>query len=313
MKILVTGGMGFIGSNLCSYLLNEGHEVIVFDSLVNPSINPTDRIKEQSGQNWANFKFYKVDIRDLNSMSSICANEKPEAIVHLAALGSIPRSYAHPDEVMQVNVNGFVNVMMLATMLNCNRVVFASSSSVYGDHPSKFRVEDNIGEPLNPYALSKRMNEQFAKIWCKNIKLKYVGLRFFNVYGIGQLPNSPYSAVIPRFINAQEAVIYGDGKTTRDFTYVEDVCEAINLSLKTDKTNEIYNVGTGQETSLEALALALNKPIKHIEERPADIKHSVAAPYKAQLFLKFTASYDIETGLEKTVKYYESLKNIHSL
>lgn len=316
MKILVTGCMGFIGSNLTSHLLNLGHEIVGFDNLSNPSIDPTDRIKQKSGQNWANFKFYKTDIRDFDSMLSICMNERPQAIIHLAALGSVPRSFKAPNEVMDVNVKGFSNVMMIATMLQCERIVFASSSSVYGDDKASTRTEDRIGNPLSPYALSKRQNEQFADLWCKNVSLKYVGLRFFNVYGEGQLKNSPYSAVIPRFINDQEITIFGDGNTLRDFTYVEDVCEAIELSLTTQKTNEIYNVGTGNPTSLKDLADLCSrgkKQIKFISERPNDIKLSVAAPYKAQVFLKFTASYDIETGIEKTIKYYESLQNIHQL
>jgi UDP-N-acetylglucosamine 4-epimerase len=314
MKILVTGCMGFIGSNLVSHLLNDGHEVLGFDNLVNPSLNPTDRIKAKSGQNWSNFKFYKVDIRDFETMRSICVHDKPDAIIHLAALGSVPRSFQNPNEVMSVNVNGFINVAMLGTLLGCSRLVFASSSSVYGDDKSGTRIEERLGKPLSPYALSKLMNEQFADIYCKP-PLAWVGLRFFNVYGSGQLPNSAYSAVIPRFINEPEIKIFGDGETTRDFTYVDDVCEAISLSLTTQYANTVYNVGTGQQTSLNTLAslCGAKKKVIFMGERPHDVKHSVAAPYKAQLYLKFSASYDIETGIERTIQYYESLKNIHNL
>lgn len=315
MKILVTGAMGFIGSNLCSHLLNEGHEVIAIDNLSNPSIDPTDRIKAKSGQNWENFTFYSVDIRDFNGLKMATVNNRPDVIVHLAALGSVPRSFQQPSEVMSVNVTGFTNVMMLGTMLNCNRIVFASSSSVYGDDESKVRSEDTIGNPLSPYALSKRQNEQFADIWCKDIAMKYVGLRFFNVYGAGQRPDSPYSAVIPRFITENTMCINGQIEKTRDFTYVDDVCEAIELALTTTKTNENYNVCTGTGTTINQLSklCSTSKQVKYLPERPGDVVCSIGSPYKAQLFLKFKASYDIQTGISHTIKYYESLKGIHDL
>jgi UDP-N-acetylglucosamine 4-epimerase len=316
MKILITGGVGFIGSNLCSHLLNEGHEVMSYDSLVNPSIDPTDRIKAKSGQNWDNFTFFHGDIRDMTTLQSAAAMFAPDVIIHLAALGSVPRSFANPSEVLEVNCVGFSNVMMVATMLNVKRVVFASSSSVYGDSDAKIRSEETIGNPLSPYALSKRMNEQFAEVWCKGIQLQYVGLRFFNVYGAGQLPDSPYSAVVPRFLTEKSITIHGDGETVRDFTYVDDVCEAIELALTTDKTNDVYNVCSGNGTTLNYLSKICSdskKDIKHIAERPMDIKHSIGAPFKSQLFLKFKASYDIETGIAHTRKYYESLKGIHNL
>lgn len=310
MKILVTGCFGFIGSNLVTHLLNAGHEVIGFDSLVNCSIDPTDRIKQQSGQNWSNFKFFKCDIRSYEQMLSFALNERPEYIIHLAALGSVPRSFQDPASVSSVNVTGFINVMTLAKALEVKRVVFASSSSVYGSAQGS-RTEDNIGLPLSPYALSKQTNELFAGIWGQ----EYVGLRFFNVYGPGQLVDSPYSAVIPRFINGKEITIYGDGETVRDFTYVDDVCEAIELSLTTDRPNEIYNVCTGQGTSLKQLANLCKgkREVKHIELRPGDIKESIGIPFKAEVFLKFKAVTGIEEGIEKTIKYYEGLRGIHSL
>lgn len=314
MNILVTGACGFIGSNLCAHLLNAGHNVLGFDSLVNASLNPTDRIKKSSGKSWENFKFYQVDIRDLATMKSIVAGYgKIDHIVHLAALGSVPRSFAHPDEVIDVNCKGFANVMMLASDMNCKRIVFASSSSVYGDDQSKLRVEEHTGKQLSPYALSKMQNEQFAEIWCKNIPLEYVGLRFFNVYGQGQLPESKYSAVIPRFINGEKITIYGDGETIRDFTYVDDVCTAIMLSLSTTNHGRIYNVGTGIETNLKKLAALCaqnKKEINHIAERPADIKESVASTWKAEKRLNFKATTSIEDGISYTIAYYESLKNI---
>lgn len=316
MKILITGCFGFIGSNLTSNLLNAGHEVIGFDNLANPSINPTDRIKSQTGQNWTNFKFYKCDIRNYEQMLSFAINDKPDYIIHLAALGSVPRSFADPAYVMDVNVKGFVNVMTLATTLNVKRVIFASSSSVYGNLPVKERREDFPITPVSPYALSKRINEDFAQVWCKEISLKYVGLRFFNVYGPGQLTNSAYSAVIPKFINDKEIVINGDGKAVRDFTYVDDVCEAIELSLTTNSYNQIYNVGTGTGVYIDELAKAISrgkKEIKYSEDRPGDIKQAIASTIKAESNLKFKAAIGIEEGLDRTIAYYEGLRGVHSL
>lgn len=313
MKILVTGALGFIGSNLCSHLLNSGHEIVGFDNGFNPSITPIDRIKQKSGNNFKNFNFFDVDIRDLKTMKTICANHKPDYIIHLAAVGSVPRSFADPITTMDVNVKGFASVLSLATLLNVKRLIFASSSSVYGAAPS--RVENAGNEmPLSPYALSKLNNEELAAIWCHGIGLSYVGLRFFNVYGEGQLIDSQYSAVIPRFINGAEITIFGDGTTTRDFTHVDDVCEGIELAL-TGNGNEIYNLCTGDGTSLKRLANLCGgkKSIKYTEQRPNDIKESIGSPFKAEVWLKFKAAIGIEEGIARTVKYYEGLRGIHSL
>ncbi len=313
MKILITGVAGFIGSNLSSHLLNSGHEILGFDNLSNPSITPTDRIKQKSGNNWTNFDFKQVDIRDLTTMKTIAAAFQPDYIIHLAAVGSVPRSFQDPAYTMDVNVKGFVNVMTLATLLNVKRVVFASSSSVYGK--TQCKVEDPIvATPLSPYALSKKQNEEFAAIWTNGIALEYTGLRFFNVYGEGQLPDSPYSAVIPKFINEKDITIYGDGETIRDFTHVDDVCEALELAL-TGKPNEIYNVCTGVGTTLNQLALHCGpkkKPNYH-DARPSDVRESIGSPFKAEVWLKFKAAIGIEEGIARTIKYYDSLRNIHEL
>lgn len=319
MKILVTGCMGFIGSNLTSHLLNAGYQVIGFDNRSNCSINPTDRIKQNSGKNWKNFKYFDCDIRDLKAMSMICAVERPEIIVHLAALGSVPRSFENPALVIDVNEKGFCNVLTLASSMGVKRVVFASSSSVYGDENKMvYKTEGNEGEPLSPYALTKSQNEKLAKIWQKS-GLELIGLRFFNVYGPGQLPDSPYSAVIPKFINDPEIVLNGAGSTVRDFTYVDDVCEAIELCLKSDhNVNFVVNVGTGRSTSIEELAniiLKHRRGIKIIYKAPraGENPYSVASIIKARQYLNFQASYSLEEGLKKTIAYYEGLKGIHNL
>lgn len=313
MKILLTGCMGFIGSNVASHLLNAGHDVVGFDSLANCSINPTDRIKQNSGNNWNNFKFYECDIRDLKAMNTICIHEKPEMVVHLAALGSVPRSFENPSLVIDVNERGFCNVLTLASSVGVKRVVFASSSSVYGDDQNPLRSEGMEGEPLSPYALTKLQNEKLAKIWSKNSNLEHIGLRFFNVYGPGQLPNSPYSAVIPRFINSDKIIIYGDGNTVRDFTYVDDVSRAIELALTCKAKNLCMNIGTGRQTSINQLASLISggvKPVVYAKERPADVKKSVADTRVAQELLKFKSSHAVVTGLKKTIAYYESMNGM---
>jgi UDP-N-acetylglucosamine 4-epimerase len=318
MKILVTGCMGFIGSNVVPNLLNEGHEVIGFDNLSNPSINPTDRMKAASGQNWKNFKFYKVDILTLETMFSILANDPPDYIVHLAAVGSVPRSFETPGHTMMNNVIGFTNMVQIASHFKVKRFVFASSSSVYGDISNVSRTEAELGKCLSPYALSKVQNEELARIWATGGKFEYVGLRFFNVYGPGQRADSEYSAAIPKFINGQAVIIYGDGENTRDFTYVSDVSNGIQCALfangSPSPVNGIYNICTGEGTSINKLAsLCSKKTPTYLPPRHGDVKSSIGAPFAAQLYLKFHAIVDIEEGIQKTIRYYESLKGIETL
>ena len=305
--------MGFIGSNATAHLLNTGHQIIGIDNLSNPSITPTDRIKKNSGSLWKNFKFYDCDIRQLNTLTSIALNEKPDVIVHLAALGSVPRSFENPSLVIDVNDRGFCNVLTLASSVGVKRVVFASSSSVYGDHPMSLRIEGNEGNPLSPYALTKKNNEFLAQIWSKHYSLQFIGLRFFNVYGPGQLINSPYSAVIPKFINDPVIAIYGDGETKRDFTYVDDVSRAIELSLTSKRFNFVCNIGTGNATTLNELAKLITKKtpkeILKIQERSADVKASVAHTYEASELLNFKSSVNINEGLNKTIAYYQGISN----
>lgn len=315
MKVLVTGCMGFIGSNVVIHLLNEGFEVLGFDNLSNPSILPVERIKNFTGQNWKNFKFYEVDIRNLSQMKTICVNEKPTHIVHLAALGSVPRSFIQTDEVVDVNIGGFAKICMLSCLLNIQKLVFASSSSVYGETQEELRVEGKEGKCLSPYALTKKLNEELASVYFQNINTKYIGLRFFNVYGHGQLESSPYSAVVPKFLCGKEIVIYGDGETSRDFTHVEDVAEAIKLALTSEINNDVFNVGTGQKTTLNELANLCKgtREVKHITERPYDVKNSLACTKKSETLLKFKASIDIKSGVSKTKIFYDSLKNIYNI
>lgn len=313
MTILVTGCMGFIGSNLVPKLLNIGYKVLGFDNLSHPSLEPADRIKKESGKNWQNFVFYKCDITDIEMMGSILANNKVDYIVHLAAMGSVPKSFEQPSNFIKTNIEGTSNVFLLASHFKIRKIIFASSSSVYGDlDPTQDKHEYKKGNSLSPYAFTKQASEDFARIWSEKTGLKYIGLRFFNVYGPGQRNDSEYSAVIPKFISEKEQIsINGDGSNIRDFTYVDDVCKAIQSAIITSNNNQIYNVGTGQGTSIKSLAdkLCQSKKIIYEKERSSDVKKSIAETTKASLGLAFKAETDIDQGLEKTRAYYE-MRNI---
>lgn len=310
MKILVTGCMGFIGSNLVPMLLNYGYSVTGLDNLSNHSIRPTDRMKAGCGENWKNFKFFQTDILPGRGMETIIANDIPDYIVHLAALGSVPRSFKIPLHTTNVNTLGFINIMGVAHLLGVKRVVFASSSSVYGDSFDNFRTEGKEGKPLSPYALTKVDNEHFARVWGSAMGVNTVGLRFFNVYGPGQLPNSPYSAVIPKFINEETPTLYGDGETVRDFTYVDDVCRAIFRAVEySDSKSGVFNVGTGQGTSLNKLLKILGKTPTREPERFGDIKYSVANTDLAEKELHFKARTSIFDGLALTKDFYDKEAN----
>lgn len=310
MKILVTGCMGFIGSNLIPHLLNDGHEVIGIDNLINASINPTDRIKANSGNNWDNFRFWNADIRDLQNIYSILINERPTHVVHLAALGSVPRSWDQPGLVTDINERGFVNVLQAATAIRVERFVFASSSSVYGPTEKNVKWEGLPLFPASPYALSKVQNERFCDLWCGNMGIEWMGLRFFNVYGPGQKHNSDYSAVIPKFLTGKKIKIYGDGLTIRDFTFVADVCRAITSSLTSDKPNQVCNVGSGYGTNLNRLAELCNdnsRELEYTDARMGDARCSIACTNKLHEVLGLKDYIGIVRGIEITRSFYRSL------
>lgn len=313
MTILLTGALGFIGSNLSIRLLNEGHKIIAFDNLCNALESSTSRIKSSVGENWSNFKFYKIDIRSFEAMYAICANEQIDIIINLAALGSVPRSLSLPAEYVDVNERGFVNVCRLATHLGIRRIVYASSSSVYGDSISDFRTEGYLGNPLSPYALSKHHNEVFADIWAKQTGIEFVGLRFFNVYGPGQNPFSEYSAVIPKFICTARPQVNGDGTVTRDYTFVDDVCDAIvnSMDVKLHMNSVKCNVGTGQGTNLNGLLSLLGKLDVAMfgSPRPGDVKRSIASTDYAGAVIKFNAKTNLKDGLKITEEYFKGIMN----
>lgn len=312
MNILVTGCMGFIGSNLVPKLLNAGNNVIGFDNLESPSINPTNRMKEESKQNWERFIFFNIDINKPEQMHSILANCVPDIIIHLAALGSVPRSFDTPIATMQTNAIGFINVLQMAHIFNSKKFIYASSSSVYGDSKSYSRTEGSEGKALSPYALSKQANEQIAELLSLQMKTKLIGLRFFNVYGPGQSLRGQYSPVIPVFCTSEKPVVYGDGTQVRDFTYVDDVCEAIMLSIgqPINENHTVLNVGKGMGNSLIHILRLLEKTeVDRKEERFGDVKFSIADTRLAKEIIGFEAKTSIEDGLKKTKAFYEKFNS----
>jgi UDP-N-acetylglucosamine 4-epimerase len=305
-KFLITGGAGFIGSNLVEYLLkfNAGH-VRVLDNLSNGYF---DNIK--SFIDLPNFEFIQGDIRDIETCK--LALEGIHYVSHQAALGSVPRSINNPILTNEVNISGFLNVLAAAKdQPTVKRMVYAASSSTYGDSPILPKTENVIGKPLSPYAVTKLVNEIYADVFSKVYGFHTVGLRYFNVFGPNQRPDNPYAAVIPLFIKAagegKSPVIFGDGETSRDFTFVENVVQAnIKSLLKNDAINEsiIFNIACGSRTSLndlwKVIARLSNvhglKP-DYLQERSGDIRHSLADITKAVQSLNYDPSFDVEKGL----------------
>ncbi|MBK8260130.1 MAG: GDP-mannose 4,6-dehydratase [Nannocystis sp.] len=309
MKVLVTGAMGFIGSNLVPALVRAGHVVTGIDNLVNVSVEPFERIRRAIADDpqWAdNFYFAKADIRNEFELKQVFANHEFDAVVNLAALGSVPRSFQTPQKTVETNEFGFANVLKVMSEFKVGRLVYASSSSVYGDSQKHVKIEGEEGRALNPYALSKQMNEAFAGIYGRAKQINCVGLRFFNVYGPGQLPFSEFSAVIPKFINTTPK-IFGDGSTTRDFTFVSDVVDAIGLSLAfSENESAVLNVGTGTGTSLKQLVMHLSKTAEQLPERLGDVRYSVASTTLCERTIGFKAKIEIAEGLKLTKAFYES-------
>jgi UDP-glucose 4-epimerase len=310
-RVLVTGGAGFIGSHLVRRLLDEGYGVRVFDNFATGSRANLAEVAES-------VEIVEADLRDLDAVRR--AADGCRFALHQGALGSVPRSVEDPLESMAVNMTGTLNVLVAARDAGVSRVVFASSSSVYGDDVEMPKRETAKPKPLSPYALSKLSAEQACGIFTRLYGLETVALRYFNVFGPRQDPNSQYAAVIPRFVTAMLAgerpVVYGDGLQSRDFTYVANVVDA-NLLAMTRPADEavgasggVYNASCGGRTSLLDLASEINRilgtsiePI-HEPERPGDVKHSQAAVELAAECLGYTPRVDFAEGLERTVRWY---------
>ncbi|HET6767417.1 MAG TPA: SDR family oxidoreductase [Chitinophagaceae bacterium] len=313
MQVLVTGGAGFIGSNLVQRLMNDDRitAVRVLDNL------ETGRFDNISAfNNNSKFEFIEGDIRNYG----IClgATEGIDIISHQAALGSVPRSVKDPITTHEVNATGTLNIFNAARENKIKRVVYAASSSTYGDHPGLPKVENKIGSPISPYGVTKLINELYAKVFAELYKMEFIGLRYFNVYGPQQNPAGPYAAVIPLFIKAvlenQAPVINGIGDSSRDFTFVEDVVQANLLAMFTknpEAVNQVYNIAKGEQTTLNELFAILRqisgKDIEptHGPERNGDIKHSLADITKARQLLGYDPGTSPVEGLRKTFDWYK--------
>lgn len=316
MRILVTGGAGFIGSNLTEALLNDDRVslVRVMDNLMTGSENNLNEFKGNS-----RFQFYKADIRNYKDCLEAC--EGIDLISHQAALGSVPRSINDPLTTNEVNITGTLNVFTAAKEKSIKRIVYAASSSTYGDHPGLPKQEDKTGNPLSPYAVTKLVNELYAKVYGSVYDMKFVGLRYFNIFGPKQNPNGPYAAVIPLFAEAllvnNPPVINGDGSHSRDFTYVSNAVQANILSLFTENEkalNQVYNIACGEQTTLVQLFEYLRKeagtslqPVFG-PERKGDVRHSLADISKAKNLLGYQPSVTVEDGLKKTFNWYQKNK-----
>ena len=315
MNILLTGGCGFIGSNLVPALLGESRikKVIVLDNL---STGKRENIETYLGDR--KLEFVEGDICDKELCDELCRNV--DLISHQAALGSVPRSINDPIKTNEVNITGSLNLLVAAKENGVKRFVFAASSSTYGDSKGLPKVEEIIGKPLSPYAVTKYVNELYADVFSRTYGLPYIGLRYFNVFGPNQDPNSSYSAVIPLFcrliIEGKDLPINGDGSISRDFTFIENVVNANLLSLFTtnnEALNQVYNVACNKNYSLTYLAEKLIEVsgakvgIQYGPERKGDIHHSLADISKAKKLLGYAPKVNFEEGLQKTWKYYQSM------
>ncbi len=312
MRILVTGGAGFIGANLVKELLamEQVEGVVVLDNFATGSSKNIEEFVSSK-----KFSFIQGDIRDYETCLNACA--AVDAVSHQAALGSVPRSIKDPLTTNEVNITGTLNVFTAAKEKGIKRVVYAASSSTYGDHPDLPKVEDKIGNPLSPYAVTKYVNELYAEVYANVYRLELIGLRYFNVFGPKQNPQGPYAAVIPNFIKAvldnEPPVINGDGEHSRDFTYVSNVVQANILALfaqKKEALSQVYNIACGRQTSLNEL-FEIIKSIagsdlapKYGPERSGDIKHSCAAISKAAALLNYKPQVMVREGLKQTLEWY---------
>lgn len=315
-KILVTGGAGFIGSNLCEELVKKGNYVVCLDNF------STGRIENIQGLLDNNrFKLIEGDIRNLDTC--LKAVNGVDVVFHEAALGSIPRSIDDPITTNAVNISGFLNMLVAAKNAKIDRFIFAASSSAYGDNETIPKVEDTIGKPLSPYALTKYVDELYAHVFSITYGLKYIGIRYFNVFGRRQDPNSAYAAVIPLFIKKllkhEQPIINGDGSNSRDFTYIDNIIHINMLALETlspKAFNQIYNGAGGENTSVLELEQLITKNLSAYDDcidcivpifgpnRIGDVKHSKASISKARELLGYTPVCTFEDGLKKTIYWY---------
>jgi UDP-N-acetylglucosamine/UDP-N-acetylgalactosamine 4-epimerase len=314
--VLVTGGAGFIGSNICEELLRHNNKVVCLDNFATGK-------KENIASFILNpdFKLIEGDIRNFEDCRK--AVDGAEIVLHQAALGSVPRSINDPITTTDVNIGGFVKVLFAAKEAKIKRFVFAASSSTYGDHPGLPKVEDKIGNPLSPYAITKYVNELYAENFSKLYGMEIIGLRYFNVFGRRQSPDGAYAAVIPLFVkelmNHKSPVINGDGTHSRDFTYIDNVIQVnmlAALASKPEAINQVYNVACGENNNLNQLVDYLKEYLSEYDpeiakvsavfgtERAGDVKHSLASIEKAQKLLGYQPTHLFKEGLKEAVKWY---------
>lgn len=320
-QILITGGAGFIGSNLCEHFLSKNYSVRVLDNFATGH-----RYNINSYLSNSNFELIEGDIRNLEDCQK--AVQGVDYVLHQAALGSVPRSINDPITTNDVNVSGFLNMLVAARDAKVKRFVYAASSSTYGDSENLPKVEDIIGKPLSPYAITKYVNELYADIFSKTYGLECIGLRYFNVFGRRQDPNGAYAAVIPKFVmqfmNYESPVINGGGDYSRDFTYIDNVIQMNERALLTDNQeaiNTVYNTAVGDRTTLNQLVAYLKEglidydakiaevEVKHGPNRAGDIPHSLASIDKAETLLGYKPTHTIREGLKEALSWYwENLK-----
>lgn len=321
---LVTGSAGFIGSHLLETLLQLGQEVTSLDSFATGFRSNLEAVRRSVGEDaWRRHTFYENDIVDVDACRRAC--KSVDIVLHQAALGSVPRSIEDPLRTHAANATGFLNLLVAARDAGVKRFIYAGSSSTYGDHPDLPKVEDAIGNPLSPYAVTKYLDELYAQVFARCYGLVTVGLRYFNVFGPRQDPDGAYAAVIPRWVASMltgtQIVINGDGETSRDFCYVANVVQANLLAATATQSTDqgqIYNVAIGSRTSLNDLYAILRDllaarhpglvipPPRHADFRAGDIRHSQADVTKAGAVLGYAPTHDVRTGLREALPWYEA-------
>jgi UDP-N-acetylglucosamine 4-epimerase len=318
---LITGVAGFIGSNLLETLLKLNQNVVGLDNFATGHQHNLDEVQSLvKPEQWANFKFYEGDIRNFADCQKACAGV--DYVLHEAALGSVPRSIADPITTNAANITGFLNMLTAARDADVKSFTYAASSSTYGDHPALPKVEENIGKPLSPYAVTKYVNELYAEVFARTYGFKTIGLRYFNVFGKRQDPNGAYAAVIPKWtaamIAGDDVFINGDGETSRDFCFIENTVQANILAATTqndEAKNQVYNVAVGDRTTLNdlfnAIKAALNENgVTYTKEpvyrdfRAGDVRHSQASINKIQSLLGYQPTKKINQGIELAMGWY---------
>ncbi len=320
-KILITGGAGFIGSNLCEYFLSKEYEVVCLDNFSTGHKHTISGLLSNK-----NFTLIEADIRNLDACHK--AVHGVDYVLHQAALGSVPRSINDPITTNDVNVSGFLNMLIASRDAKVKRFIYAASSSTYGDSEALPKVEDTIGKPLSPYAITKYVNELYADIFSTTYGLETIGLRYFNVFGKNQDPNGAYAAVIPKFVmqlmKKESPIINGDGNFSRDFTYIDNVIQINELAITTtnkNAVNTVYNTAFGESTTLNEMVSYLKEFLSDYDNsikdvaiiygpnRVGDIPHSLASIDKAKKLLNYNPKYSFKDGLKEAVKWYwENLK-----